>query len=159
MPKKEYGQNRDETGHDGSLIINGSNGAKEIAISNGSYEQSAEYAESRFNDSLHPEISLTGVSFSGSFEFDGSSEALRDALYESASDGTYQVPVSPSNVEIQFREEVDNGSGGTTTRILIFKNVGIETRSRDIPADDMTSTSYDFIAERMYKKSSKKSSK
>jgi hypothetical protein len=154
MPTGEYGQNRDETGHDGSLIVNGQDGAKEIAITSGSYEESAEWAESRFNDSFHAEISLTGVSFSGSFEFDGSSEDLRDALYQSASDGTYQIPVSPTNVEIQFNEEVDNGSGGTTTRTLIFKNVGIETRSRDIPADDMTSTSYDFVAERMYKQTS-----
>lgn len=149
-----YSQNRDETGHDGTLIINGSDGNKEIAIGSASYEESAEWAESRFNDSFHAEISLTGVSFSGSFEFDGSSEDLRDALYKSASDGTYQVPEPPSNVEIHMEEEVDNGSGGTTTRTLIFKNVGIETRSRDIPADDMTTTSYDFIAERMYKQTS-----
>lgn len=139
-----YGQKKDETGHDGTLIINGD----EIAITNASYDgPDADWSETQFNDALHQDIALTGVSYSGSFEFSGSSEALRDALYEEASDGKYDVPVSPSNVEVHIEEETEQG-----TRTVIFRNVGIGTRSRDRPSDDRTSTSYDFVAERMYHK-------
>lgn len=139
-----YGQNRDETGHDGVLIING----QEIAITNASYDgPDPDWSEVQFNDALHGDLALTGVSYGGSFEFAGSSEGLRQALYEEADDGKYDVPISPSNLEIQLEEETEDG-----TRVAIFKGVGVGTRSRDRPSDDRTTTSYDFTAERMYHK-------
>lgn len=138
-----YGQNKDETGHDGTLIING----QEIAITNASYDgPDPDWSETQFNDALHQDLALTGVSYSGSFEFAGSSESLREALYEEASDGKYDVPRSPSNVELHIEEEVEGGQ----TRTVIFRGVGVGTRSRDRPSDDRTTTSYDFVAERMY---------
>lgn len=139
-----YSQNRDETGHDGTLIINGD----ELAITSASYDgPDPDWSETQFNDALHQDLALTGVSYSGSFEFAGSSEALRNALFEEAADGKYDVPVSPSDVEIHIEEETEDG-----TRTAIFRNVAVGTRSRDRPSDDRVTTSFDFQAERMYHK-------
>lgn len=137
-----YSQNRDETGNDGTLIVKGS----EIAFTSASYDgPDPDWSEVQFSDGLHNDIALTGVSYSGSFEFSGNSEDLRDALYEKADDGQYDVPVSPEDIEIRIREQTENG-----TRTVVFRGVGVGTRSRDLPADDRTTTSYDFVAERMY---------
>jgi hypothetical protein len=139
-----YNQNKDETGHDGALIING----EEIAITNASYDgPDPDWSEVQFNDALHQDIALTGVSYGGSFEFAGSSEALRNELIVEANDGKYNVPANPQSVELHIEEETENG-----IRTVIFRDVGVGTRSRDIPSDDRATTSYDFIAERMYKK-------
>lgn len=137
-----YDQYKDETGHDGALIING----EEIAITNASYDgPDADWSEVQFNDALHNNLALTGVAYSGSFEFAGSSEALRSELITEAADGKYNIPRSPSNIQLNIEEETEQG-----TRTVIFRGVGIAPRSRDLPADDRTNTSYDFVAERMY---------
>lgn len=139
-----YNQNKDETGHDGALIISG----EEIAITNADYDgPDPDWAENQFNDGLHANFSLSGVRYSGSFEFAGSSEDLRTSLYEQASDGTYEVPKPPEEIEIHIEEETEQG-----LRTVIFRGVAIGTRSRSRPSDDSTTTSIDFAAERMYHK-------
>lgn len=128
--------NKDETGQDITLSVSGSGtSAEDVPLTSISYSADDDTAETQFNDSPHKRQIYTGTSFSGSFEHDGSNEELRSALRNN--DGT---PKAPDNLQITIDED---------ERTVIFKRVIVESRSRDMPADDRTSTTYDWVAEEM----------
>lgn len=126
--------NKREIGQDCSLNIasSGDRGG-DFDITNVSYTLDANTSESQFNDSFHQNIVFTGTSYSGSFEHDGSNKSLQKAIRKD--DGT---PRDPTVVSITIQE-----SG----RTVQFTNVIVNSRSKDMPADDRTSESYDFVAE------------
>lgn len=123
--------NKKETGADGALVITGYDG--EVPVTNVSYDLDADTSESQFMGNYTQSIAFTGVSYSGSFEHDGSNEELMNAVRND--DGIPQV--------------CDNLVVKESERTVIFKNVIVETVSRDVPGDDRTSTSYDFVAEKV----------
>lgn len=128
--------NKDETGQDTVLSITGGGSApKDVPVTNISYSADDDTSETQFNTSPHKSIVYTGTSFSGSFEHDGSNEELRSALRNN--DGT---PKDPDNIQVTVKE---------SERTVIFKHVIVESRSKDMPGDDRTSETYDFVAEKM----------
>lgn len=118
-----------ETGSDGALTISGYNG--DVPVTNGSYALDADTSESQFMGGFTQNIAITGVSYSGSFEHDGSNDELRSLIR----DGNGMPKVL---TQLTFKESERN---------VIFKNVIVTSHSKDVPGDDRTSVTYDWVAE------------
>lgn len=121
-----------ETGSDGALTITGYND-NEVPVTNVSYDLGSDVSESQFMGNLTQNLALTGVNFSGSFEHDGSNDELRKAVRDNAG-----KPVVCDQLTVKESE-----------RNVIFRHVLVDSFSKDVPADDRTSASYDFMAERV----------
>lgn len=121
--------NRNETGKDGVLIVNGT----EIPVTNISFETAFNNASQEWNDREHPVKTNVSQEASGSFEWSGSVPAARDAVIDdegNAVKGTLQFRLS---------EETWRARG------VVPENI-----SRENPPDDHTSGSVDWVAEEMY---------
>lgn len=135
----EYSDSKKETGVDVTLEIPGERG--EVPVTNVSFSEEADTSEVQFNTSYAQDIAVTGVSYSGSFEVAGRDNSLRDALWDGnpeTSDDT-ALPTYLSSMSI-----IDGGG-----RAYTFTNVLVTSHSKDSPADDRTTESYDFQAERL----------
>lgn len=133
------------TGDDAIIKIPSGN---EIAVSNVSWDRDVNTTEVQHNDSLKPTVAVTGLRYSGSFEYNGKNESLRNKLWRD--DGR------PVRVTMTIREEpgeTNEGIGTTAespaTRTYTFENVIVTGESRDVPSDDVASTSWDFVAENL----------
>lgn len=135
MPFK-YGDERKETGVDVTLEVPGGNA---VPVTNVSFSEEAETSEVQFNNSYAQDIAVTGVTYSGSFEIAGRDNSLRDSLWENAPAGDVATQV-PSYID---SISIVDGEGTSYT----FGNVLITSHSKDAPADDRTTESYDFTAE------------
>lgn len=130
------------TGADAIISIPNGN---DIPVSNVSWDQDVNTTEVQHTgiggggNPLKAAIAITGLRYSGSFEYDGKNEDLRQQLWED--DGT------PRYVTMTVREEP--GDGSTTSRTFTFENVVVTGMSRDVPSDDVSSTSWDFAAENL----------
>lgn len=137
----EYNDAQKETGVDVALEVPTGD---ELAITSASFSEEAETSEVQFNDSYSQNIAVTGVTFSGSFEVAGRAEK-RDGVYTGAveNEGEVDVDLPKYLTSITFKE---TGEGGKT---YTFSNVLITSHSKDVPADDRTTESFDFTAEKM----------
>jgi hypothetical protein len=137
-----------ETGNDGKFKI----GGQQFAVTNVSYDREAETADVQLDDSLWPRNAITGLRASGSFEHDGANEDLRQAVEEDSGSGCKEAGQPKFLGTLVVKESGDSRTDPTecpglkTTR---FEGVLVESRSKDSPSDDVTSMSYDFIAEKM----------
>jgi len=120
-----------EIGYDNRLII----GGDEYAVTNVSYSAEANTSEQQFSTGMGQSIVTTGMSYSGSFEHTGSNEDLRGAVRQDNG-----LPVDPNSFTLRVEEH---------ERTVIFRGVIISSRDKDVPSDDRTSESYDFVAEEM----------
>lgn len=121
------------TGNDAVIKVPDGN---EIAVSNISWDRDVNTTEVQ-QGGLNPAIAITGLRYSGTFEYDGKNEDLRDQLWKE--DGT------PVRFTMTVKETP--GDLGTGTRTFTFTNVMVTGMSRDLPSDDVASTSWDFVAE------------
>ncbi len=133
-----------QTGQDAVLKV----GGEEFAVTNVSFTKDVETSEIQQNDSLTPDIAVTGLRFSGSFEHAGENEALRDAIEwtaEGSRNAYYHEEMEPRRPNIVVKEYAKGEGSRTTT----FKNCLVSSRSKDMPSDDTVSVTYDFVAEEM----------
>lgn len=137
----EYNDQRKETGVDVTLEISPLDG--EVPITNASYSEEAETSEVQFNDSYGQDIAITGVSYSGSFEVTGRNNDLRDALWSGDTQSGQNMTELPSYISTLTITDGDD-------RSYVFTNVLVTSHSKDAPADDRTTESYDFSAEKLF---------
>jgi len=110
-------------------------------VENMSFSEEAETSEVQYTDSFGKSIAITGVSYSGSFDIPGNANVERDVGWDGGNnEGNTTLPKHVESMSI-----VD-GDG----RAYTFTNVVFNSHSKDIPSDDRTSSSFDFMAERMY---------
>jgi len=128
--------NQQEIGNDVELFVGGN--PTPFPITSGSYSEEPQTSNVQFNTSLTMKIVQTGIEYSGSFEHSGSNKELRDAIF------TEQAEPRSSIVR-RIDQLVFRDSESTYT----FKGVIIGSRSKDFPADDRTSVTYDFTAEEL----------
>lgn len=155
MPAPEHSSR--VTGQEAVVKIPNSAG-DEIAISNVSFDISVETTDVQTDQGMKPDIARTGLRYSGSFEYDGEQDKIRAKLFYSASDGLAGPdgpfePGEPKRVTMTVKEEAPDGAGGQSgnlSRTWTLENVIVTGMSRDIPADDVASTSWDFEAEDAY---------
>lgn len=135
----EYSEQRKETGVDVTLEVPS---GETVPVTNVSFSEEADTSEVQFNNSYSQDIAITGVSYSGSFEVAGRDNSLRDAVWGASPDSEElqtELPRYLSSITI-----IDGGGTAYT-----FTNVLITSHSKDSPADDRTTESYDFEAERL----------
>lgn len=123
-----------EVGKDAQLCVGGS----EFEITSVSYTEEANNANVQFNTSLTQDIVTTGVEYSGSFEHAGNNAALRNALWETEAETGSAIP--------RWVDMIRVADAHNTYR---FKGCLVESRDKDMPADDRTSVTYDFVAEQL----------
>jgi hypothetical protein len=135
----EYNDQQKETGVDVTLELPGGD---TVPVTNVSFSEEAETSEVQFNNSYSQNIAVTGVTYSGSFEIAGRNNSLRDTLWGGQSaneDLNTTLPTYLSSITI-----VD-GDG----QAYVFSNVLVTSHSKDAPADDRVTESYDFSAEKL----------
>lgn len=126
---------RKEVGEDATLEVAG---IGSVPVSNFSFSEEANTSEVQYTNGFHQNIAVTGVTYSGSFTIPGNANIERDAGWDTPSDGT-TLPQHIQNMTIT------DGSGRTYT----FKNVLINSHSKDVPSDDRTEQSFDFQCEKV----------
>jgi hypothetical protein len=126
-----------ETGTDVVLRI----GDEEIPLTSFDFSEEADTSEVQYNTGFHKSIAVTGVSYSGSFETSGNATALREKGW--AEEDNNDSPTS-------LPQAVDGFSVEDSEKTYTFANVLLNSHSKDAPADDRTSHSFDFMAERLY---------
>jgi len=136
----EYNDKKKETGVDVSLQLPGE--GEEIPVTNVSFSEEAETSEVRFNNSYSNDMAVTGVTYSGSFEVAGRNNSLRDKLWGGETGNETLTTSLPSYLgSITIVDGAD--------RAYVFTNVLVTSHSKDAPADDRVTESYDFSAERL----------
>lgn len=129
---------RKEVGKDVTLFLPD---GTEVPITSLSFSEEAETSETQFNDSFAQSHAITGVTYSGSFEIEGRANVERDVGFDKGTqngEGTTLPKFIPTM-------SIEDGSGRSYT----FNQVMINSHSKDMPADDRTSQSFDFMAEEM----------
>ena len=130
----DYEEER-EVGAETVLTVVGSSTVQDVPISNVSYDAEVNTSNFQHNQDLLQANAITGVNYSGSFEHNGANSEVRQAIRDNKG-----RPIHPKNLTIKVQEY---------NRQVRFKRCIVETRSKDIPGDDTTSETYDFIAEQM----------
>jgi hypothetical protein len=130
----DYEEER-EVGAETVLTIAGTDTVQDVPISNVSYDSNVNTSTFQHNQDLHQANAITGVEYSGSFEHNGANSEVRQAIRDNEG-----KPVHPQNLTIRVQEY---------NRLVKFKRCVVESRSKDIPGDDTTSETYDFVAEKM----------
>ena len=124
--------NYNEIGNNASISI----GDFEFPVTSISYTEDADISDVQFNDGLNSRHVVTGVSYSGSFEHSGGNEELRSTFYDNVG-GT----AAPRRIGTMVIYD--------DTHRYRFKEVLIDSRDKDFPADDRTEVTYDFVAEEL----------
>jgi len=126
---------RNEVGGDCTLFLPGDNS---VAVTSVSFTEEANTSEVQFTDSFAQSIAVTGVTYSGSFDISGNANDVRDTGWDDGSgDNGTSLPNHIGTMTIK------DGEG----REYNFGNVLINSHSKDIPSDDRTTQSFDFMAE------------
>lgn len=112
----------------------------EVAVSNVSFTEEANTSEVQYTDSFAQSIAVTGVTYSGSFEIPGNANTHRDTGWTDGNGAT-----DTSLPEYINTMTIEDGEGRTYS----FNNVLLNSHSKDIPSDDRTTQSFDFMAETM----------
>lgn len=120
-----------EVGADGALTITGYKG--DVPVTNVSYSLDSDTSESQYMGNFTQSIAVTGVSYSGSFEHDGSNDELRKKVRDKNG-----KPKVLSQLTVKESE-----------RTLIFKNVIVTSFGKELPGDDRSNASYDWVAEKV----------
>lgn len=151
------------TGQEAIINIPATGNGNEIAVTNVSFDIEVNTTDVQTNQGLKPDVATTGLRYSGSFEYDGEQDTIRNNLFWSASEQlvgtgplTPKEPGEPKRVTMTV-QEIDPNAGnvsgqgsGNLPRTWTLEGVVVTGMSRDVPADDVASTSWDFEAEDAY---------
>lgn len=128
--------NKEEIGTDVDMFIG--TDTEPIPLTSASYSEEPDISTVQFNTGLTKSNVQTGIEYSGSFEHAGSNKELRKKLF-----GEQDAPKSSIAKKIDQLVIADSESTYT------FKGVIVGSRSKDFPADDRATVSYDFTAEEL----------
>nr|ADE29268.1 hypothetical protein [uncultured virus] len=126
--------NKEEIGNDVTMTVGADD--SEFEITSASYSEEPQTSSTQYNSSLSMNIVVTGVEYSGSFEHDGANSELRGVFFE-----------QESGPKTEIASKIDKIVFEDSQSTYTFENVIVGSRSKDFPADDRTSVTYDFVAE------------
>lgn len=129
---------RKEVGENCTLELPGA--GEPTPVSNVSFSEEANTSEVQYTDSFAQSIAVTGVTYSGSFEIPGNADIERAIGWDDGSGEETTLPKYNSPVMV-----IEDGQGNRYE----FENVLFNSHEKDIPSDDRTTQSFDFMAERL----------
>jgi len=112
---------------------------EEVPVSSVSFSEEAETSEVQYTTGFTTDIAVTGVTYSGSFEIPGNANEIRNEGWSEASSGETNLPQHISNLVIK------DGN-----KVYTFGEVLLSSHSKDIPSDDRTTQSFDFMAQKLH---------
>lgn len=120
----------------------------EVPVSNVDWDRNVNTTENQLNDSLKAAIAITGLRYSGTFEFDGKNDDIRSAMWndDPTNLDVENHPVVHSTMTVKETPSTQADSD-VVTRTYKFDTVVITGESRSIPGDDNSSTTYNWMAE------------
>jgi hypothetical protein len=121
-------ENRNQTGDDVQLVIDG----EKIPVTDKGWTWTQETAESNFDDSKHPNRSVTSRHLEGDLEYDGAKSALERKL----------INAKGSKHRLLFQEQ-DTGETYTILGVII------ESIEKSYPGDGKSSVSISWTGERL----------
>ena len=127
---------RKEVGENCTLELPGVSG--ETPVTNVSFTEEANTSEVQYSDSFSQSIAVTGVTYSGSFEIPGNADEERSIGWDDGSGEETTLPTYNSTNMV-----IVDGQGNRYE----FENVLFNSHNKDIPSDDRTTQSFDFMAE------------
>lgn len=107
-----------------------------VPVTNASFSEEADTSEVQYTTGFSKDIAVTGVTYSGSFDIDGNANNVRNKGWEEASKSGTNLP---KHVEFLVIKD--------SNKIYTFADVLLNSHSKDIPSDDRTSQSFDFMAQ------------
>jgi len=113
-------------------------GGGSTPVSNVSFTEEANTSEVQYTDSFSQSIAVTGVTYSGSFEIPGNADEERSIGWDDGSGEETTLPEYNSTNMV-----IVDGQGNRYE----FENVLFNSHNKDIPSDDRTTQSFDFMAE------------
>lgn len=126
-------------------------GDQEIAVTNVSFSIDPQSTDVQTDQGMKPTLVTTGLRYSGSFEYDGGQDQIRNLLFYVATESDYHEAGEPKRVTMTVKEEApEEAAGGGFPRTWTLEEVMTTGMSRDVPADDVASTSWDFECEDAY---------
>jgi len=111
-----------------------------IPVENVSFSEEANTSEVQYTGGFSQSIAVTGVTYSGSFDIPGNAFDVRDEGWDDGSSNSDNTTLP---------ENIDNMTIITSEKTWTFENVLLNSHSKDIPSDDRTSQSFDFMAEKL----------
>lgn len=124
---------RDETGKDGVLVVNG----EEFPFTSISNDIEWGETSSDYNDKVHAHHRETNKDSSGSIEVDGSAAELKAAIMDQ--NGNQRDDI---RIQMWGSEDGDGGVGAGDR----FTDVTITSFGRELPGGDVTTTEIDWVA-------------
>lgn len=137
------------SGHDAIIQVPNGN---EIQVTNVSWDRDVNSTEVQYNGNLRADNVITGLRFSGSFEYDGANEDLRERMWHNGDQ--FHEEGEPVRFKMVVKETASESGQDGFPRTFLFEECIITSESRDIPGDDVASTTWDFVAKDMYKTTS-----
>lgn len=118
-------------------------GVSPVPVENVSFSEEANTSEVQYTGSFAQSIAVTGVTYSGSFDIPGNADDIRLEGWDdgSSNEDNTTLPKHVDNLVIKRDDESSN--------VYTFENVLLNSHSKDIPSDDRTSQSFDFMAEKL----------
>lgn len=115
-------------------------GVSPVPVENVSFSEEANTSEVQYTGGFSQSIAVTGVTYSGSFDIPGNAYDVRDEGWDDGSSNADNTTLP---------ENIDNLTIVTSEKTYTFENVLLNSHSKDIPSDDRTSQSFDFMAEKL----------
>ena len=120
---------------------------KKFPVTNVDWTRDYDMADIQHNGSLKPTLSTTGIRYDGSFEYEGQNTSALSTFSVTEEGGSIEHD-RPVRGTLTIRE-YNHDDNGETVRKITFERVLITNTNRDLPADDVSSTSFDWEAENM----------
>lgn len=143
--------NESYTGQSGTLVITSTEENIEIPVNNVTVDVETSTTEVQHNDDLTVTNVPTSTTISGSFEYEGINVGL---LQDLTADGGNNLNKLADIGTLVLREGdgsfAASGEGipqGESDRKLFMEGIQLTSVSRDVPSDDVASTSVDFVAD------------
>ncbi len=141
------------TGQDARITIEDPNTdatVREIAVTNVSWDRETNMTDVQYNTSRSPRQVVTGLRYSGSFEYDGRDYTIQNQfLLKEETEGLEKNrPVEEVVLKVEETPDIPEGTA-SEKYVYKFTDVKVTGQSRDMPSDDVSSTSWDFVAENL----------
>ena len=135
------------TGADALIKFDDGEGYKEFPVTNVDWTRDYDMADIQHNGSLKPTLSTTGIRYDGSFEYEGQNTSALETFSITDEGGIIEQD-RPVRGTLTIKE-YNHDDNDEEVRTITFERVLITNTNRDLPADDVSSTSFDWEAENM----------